>query len=204
MHETQCIDDMQSDTSDGADVSRRDQVVIARIGVGDATAARRNLVQPTLIKRFKKNQDGARARYLLRIDQLLAASELPGGYVVLHLCNHHGDDAPRLGNTSHLSSHPGLDDLRLNLPETCLQRTPTGTLGYQYPRRAHKWIDDVAHPQGKLLELSAHTGTDHGFVQVHLGLSQLGLGAGFLGGKQGRKTRLGLVLLLWFSVKRAQ
>src|SRR5206468_7963124 len=111
---------MQSDTSHGPNASRSDQVVIAGIRVGDATAAWRNIVQSTLIKRLKKDQYGALARNLLRVDQLLAASELSGGDVILYLGNHHRDDGPGFGDTGHLSNHSGLDDLRLNLPETGL------------------------------------------------------------------------------------
>src|SRR5262249_35059804 len=152
------------DTSYRADISRRDQVVIARVGIGDAAAARRNVVQPTLIEWFKKHQDGARARYLLRVDQLLAASELPGGYIVLHLCDHHRDDAPSLGDTSHLSSHPGLDDLRLDLPETGVQGAPTGTLRNQNAGGAQQRIHDIADLQCKLLDLSGHAGTNDCFI----------------------------------------
>ena len=40
---------------------------------------------PPLIKRLERHEKGARPRHLLHVDQLLAAAELAGGNVVLHV-----------------------------------------------------------------------------------------------------------------------
>ena len=46
MHEPDGIDRMENETPRGADVLRGDHIVVAGIGVGNAAAARRDIVDP--------------------------------------------------------------------------------------------------------------------------------------------------------------
>ena len=90
-----------------------------------------------------------------------------------------------------LGHHSDLHDLRLDLPKAGLQASPTGTLRDQDPGRTHERVDDVADPQRELLDPPAHAGADDGLVQLHLGLSQRGFGAGLFGREEGGDPRLG-------------
>jgi hypothetical protein len=74
VHKRQRIHAMKNESPKGTGVFRDNRIVVARIGIGDTAAARSHPVQPVFVKRFKKNKKGARARYLLRINQLLAAA----------------------------------------------------------------------------------------------------------------------------------
>ena len=89
MHEPDRIDGMEHKASHGPDVLGFEQIVIAAIGVRDATAARSHAVEPAFIEGLKKHQDRPWPRHLLRIDQLLPAAELAGGDEVLHTRDHH-------------------------------------------------------------------------------------------------------------------
>src|SRR5262249_41472908 len=61
-----------------------------------------------------------------------------------------------------------------------------GALRDQDPCRTHQWIDDIAHPEGKLLHLPTHARTNNRFVQFDLCLGQRRFGAGFFGREEGR------------------
>ena len=87
------------------------------------------------------------------------------------------------------ADHAGLHDLRLDLAEAGLQASLARALRDQDAGRAHQRIDDVAHAQEELLHAPAHAGADDGLVQLHLGLGQLGFGAGLLGREHGRDPR---------------
>ena len=56
-------------------------------------------------------------RHRLGIDQLLAAAELSGGDVILHLDDDHRDDLPGHGNAGHFGNHAAPHDLRFDLSE---------------------------------------------------------------------------------------
>jgi hypothetical protein len=127
--------------------------------------------------------------HLLRVDQLLARADLPGGDEVLHARHHHRDHDPRLRGAGHHGGHANLHHLRLDLMEAGLQLSPSGAFRIKDPGRAHERVDDVADQERELLDTAIDTGTDNVF---HLGLRQFGLGAGFLGGEQACQAGLRL------------
>ena len=108
---------------------------------------------------------------------LLAAPDLAGGNVVLHIRHHHRDDPERLRDTGHLGNHSNLHDLRLDLAEAGRKNRST-CLGNQYAGRPHHRIDEVADAQEELLNASSYAGADHGLVEVDLSLRESRLGAG--------------------------
>ena len=148
-------------------------------------------VEPALVERLEKDQDGSRPRHLLRVDQLLAAAELAGGDEVLHAGDHHRDDRPGLRDAGGLGHHADLHDLRLDLPKAGLQAPLSGAFRDQDPGRAHERIDDVADPQGELLHPPADAGPDDGLRQIRFGLGQRGFGARLLGREERGDLRLG-------------
>ena len=182
--EADSIDRVKSKAPRRADIPGGDQVVVAGIGVGDATAAGRHAFEPALVERLQEDQDGSRLGHLLRIDQLLAAAELAGGDEVLHLRDHHRDDRPRLRDAGDFGHHADLHDLRFDLPEAGLQASPPGAFRDQDPGRTHHRVDDVADAQRELLHASADAGADDGLAQIDLGLRQGRFGAGLLGGEK--------------------
>src|ERR1051326_3508094 len=76
--ERECIDGVQRHAPDCSGLRRDNLVVVARIRVGDAAAARRHAVETAFVERLEKRNQGTRLFYLLGIDQLLAAAELAG------------------------------------------------------------------------------------------------------------------------------
>src|SRR5262249_22030530 len=156
-----------------------DRVVIVGIGIGNAAAAWRYTVEPALEERLKEYEEGAWPSHLLRINQLLAATELARGDVILHVGDHHWDNGPRLGDTCDLGNHPFLHDLRFDLPEAGLEHSLTSAFGDQDPGRTHQWIDDIAHSEGKLLHLPIHARANNRLIQIDLRLAQRRFGAGF-------------------------
>src|ERR1043166_8462328 len=96
MDQTKGIHDVKHQAPHSGGVFGNDHIMIAGIGIGDAAAARSYAIQATLVERLKKHKKSARPRHLQRINQLLAAAELPGRNVVLHVRDDHWDDGPRL------------------------------------------------------------------------------------------------------------
>src|SRR6476660_1018473 len=142
---------MQPEALERTEFPRRDQFVIAGVGVSDTTAAGRHALQPALVDRLHGNENGARLRDLLRLDQLFAAPELACRDVVLHIGNYHRNDRPRLGNAGGLGHHSDLHDLSLELPKPRRESTPSRTLRNQNAGRPYHWIDDITRPQSELL-----------------------------------------------------
>src|SRR5688572_4144978 len=67
VHEGERIHGMKRDGTQRAGVLGDDDVVIAGIGVGDATAAGRDALQPAFIKRLEYCEQRPRPRHLLQI-----------------------------------------------------------------------------------------------------------------------------------------
>src|SRR4051812_3661841 len=111
---------MESKSPKGACVFRDNFVMVTRIGIGDAAAARRHAFESAFVKRLKKNKKRAWLGHLLRINELFAAAKLSGGNVVLHTGHHHRDDCKWFGYASDFSGHSDFHDLSLDLPETGL------------------------------------------------------------------------------------
>src|SRR4249920_628014 len=132
---------MESESLKGTRVFRNNLVVVARIGIGDTAAAGRHAVEPAFVKRLKKNKKGAGPGYLLRINELLTATKLSGGNVVLHSRHDHRDDRKWFGHTGDFRGHSDFHDLSLDLTETGLQSSSTGSFGDQDSRRTHQRID---------------------------------------------------------------
>src|SRR5262249_35350971 len=170
MHECERINNMKHHAFEGAGVFCNDGVMIVRIGIGDAAAAGRDIVDPTLVERFEKRKKSAWTRHVLHIDQLFAATKLAGSNVILYVRDHHRDDGKGLRYARDLGHHSGFHDLCFNLPETSLQASPTGTFRDQDSGWTHEWIDNIAHAQRELLYLPAHAGPDHSFLQLYFGL----------------------------------
>ena len=180
MDQRKRIHDVKNQATKESGVFVGDDVVIARISVSDAAAAGRHVIDSAFKHRLKRHQERAWTGDLLHIDQLLAAAELAGGDEILHAGHHHGDDAERLGDAGDLPHHSDLHDLRFDLVEAGLQSTLARTVGNQNTGRTHQRVDDVADPQGELLDPPVHPGTDRRLVQFDLGLRQGGLGARLL------------------------
>src|SRR5712672_395524 len=81
MHQSDAVDDMQTDFPTCAGLLCDDLLVIAGVGVDDAAAAGRHAVETALVERLQKHEERARPGDALRLDQLLAAAELAGGDV---------------------------------------------------------------------------------------------------------------------------
>src|SRR6476661_5492235 len=62
VHEADGIDGVKNHTLRGAGVLVVNLLVAAGIGVGDAAAAGRDVVDPAFVERLEKNQKGARPR----------------------------------------------------------------------------------------------------------------------------------------------
>src|SRR6476620_12257988 len=118
---------MKHDGPQGARAFCNNDVVIVGIGVGDAAAPRRYAIETALEKRFEKDEERARPRHLLRVDQLLAAPELARCNVILDARDNHRDNGERLRNTRSLGDHAWLHDLRFDLSKAGLQSLLTGT-----------------------------------------------------------------------------
>src|SRR3712207_5983262 len=117
--------------------------MIARIGVGDAAAARRDTVEPAFVEWLEKHKEGSRPRHLLWVDQLLSTAELASGDDLLHTRDHHRDDRPGLRDTGDFGRHSGLYDLRLDLPKAGLQGFPPCAFWDKNPGWTHERIDDL-------------------------------------------------------------
>ena len=63
--------------------------MVVGICVCDAAAAGRYTIEPTFVERLEKREKSAGPRHLLRINQLLTATELACGDEVLHIRYHH-------------------------------------------------------------------------------------------------------------------
>src|SRR5438093_12897254 len=75
VHKCERVNNMKSDPPSGAGIFCDDRVMVAGIGISDATAPGRYIVDPTLVERLEKRQECAGARHLLDIDQLLPATK---------------------------------------------------------------------------------------------------------------------------------
>src|SRR5216683_4950047 len=98
MHEREGVDGVQRKASDRAACGNL--VMVVGIGVCNAAATGSDAVEASFVEGFEKGYERARSRYLLRIDQLLAASELAGGDIVLNIGDHHRDDREGLRHAS--------------------------------------------------------------------------------------------------------
>src|SRR5437016_8200217 len=160
MHEPECIDNVKRYAPHSAGVFRYNQVVVIGIGIGDTAAAGRYVVEPTFVEGLEKCEEGPGLPHLLRVDQLLAATKLAGGDVVLHTRDHHRNDGPRLRYAGDLGRHSGFHDLRFNLSEAGLKALGA-SLRDQDPGGTHERIDDVAHAERELFHPPAYPGTDN-------------------------------------------
>src|SRR5262245_44209408 len=79
VHQAERIHDVKSEALHGTRLFRCDQVMVAGIGVGDASAAGGDPLEPAFEERLEMDQERAGPRDLLRIDQLLPAAKLAGG-----------------------------------------------------------------------------------------------------------------------------
>src|SRR5215831_18833242 len=95
MQKRQRVHDVKREGMKKTSVFRHDGVVIVGIGVGDAAASRSDAFEATLKQRLKSHEQRARASYLLRVKELLPATELARGDVVLHGRDHQGNDRER-------------------------------------------------------------------------------------------------------------
>src|SRR5262245_2966843 len=73
MHKRGCIDHVQGNALQRAGLRVRDHVVIAGVGVDDATRARCHAFEAALVERLEKDEDRAGLPQALRIEQLLAS-----------------------------------------------------------------------------------------------------------------------------------
>ena len=191
MNQPDRVDGVQTKTLRRAEFPGRDQLVVAGIGIDDATASRRNPLEPALVERLQEHQDSARSRGALGFKKLLAAAELTGRDVILNARDDHRDDGPRLRDAGGFRHHARFHDLSLDLSEAGLQRALSGSLGYQDSGGPHQRIDDVADAKEELLDAPGYAGPDEGLVIVDLRLRQRGFRAGLLGRQKRRDPQLG-------------
>ena len=164
VHKGESIHSVESDTLNGSGAFCVYGVVIAGVGIGDATAARRYPVETSLIKWLQKYKQSAGPRDLLGVNKLLAAAELSRGNVILNTCDHHWNNCPRLRYARYFGHHSWLHDLRFNLVETSLQTSLAGAIRNEDASRPHQWIDDVAHSKCELLDTPRHTRINDRFI----------------------------------------
>src|SRR6185295_100313 len=84
VHDSDCVDRMKSDAPKEAYILRGQKFMVAGVSVRDASAARRHVIESAFVERLEKGEDCSWARHRLGVDQLLAATELAGGDVVLY------------------------------------------------------------------------------------------------------------------------
>ena len=164
VHKGESIHSVESDTLNGSGAFCVYGVVVAGVGIGDATAARGYPVETSLIKWLQKYKQSAGPRDLLSVNKLLAAAELPRGNVILNTCDHHRNNCPRLRYTRYFGRHPWLHDLPFNLVETSLQTSLAGAIRNEDASRPHQWIDDVADSKCELLDTPRHTRINNRFI----------------------------------------
>src|SRR5207302_7245134 len=116
MDQREGVDSVESSCPYPAGIICDNLLMVTGICVGNAAAAGSYTVEASFVERLERCEECARPRHLLRVDQLLAASVLAGGDVVLNISDHHGDDRERLGHASDFGRHSDLHDLRLDLP----------------------------------------------------------------------------------------
>src|SRR5579859_3711350 len=92
VHKREPVHGVQRQAAQRSGLGGDNLVVVARVGVGNAATAGRDVVEARLVQRFEKRNQRAGLRHLLGIEQLLAAAELAGGNVALHVRHHHGND----------------------------------------------------------------------------------------------------------------
>jgi hypothetical protein len=103
VHQSEGVHNVKPNGPQGARVFCDNDVVIVGIGDGDAAAPRRYAVETAFEERLEKDEECARPRHLLRVDQLLAAPELARGnkeYVELRSKPHPLFDAGTGGITA--------------------------------------------------------------------------------------------------------
>src|SRR5215813_3450214 len=83
VYESECIDNVKDHAPGGAGIFCDNRVMVVRIGVGDAAAAGRNVVDSAFVERLEKCGQGAGPRHLLQVDQLLAATKLASSNILL-------------------------------------------------------------------------------------------------------------------------
>src|SRR5207247_8113784 len=76
VNEPDRIDRVQSKALRRAQLAGRDQLVIAGVGVDDATASSRHVLEPALVERLQEYENRAWSYRILRFDELLSAAKL--------------------------------------------------------------------------------------------------------------------------------
>lgn len=111
------VDDVQEKPAKHADILRLQRVVIAGIGIGNATAPRRDALQRTGKERFEEDGQRSRLRQLLHVNKLVRGPQLPSGNDVLYLGDDHRNDGEGFADAGGLGDHACPHHLRLDLVE---------------------------------------------------------------------------------------
>src|SRR5688572_1697948 len=91
------VDGVESERAERAYVGILQRVVVAGIGIGNATAALGQIIELTLIERLHDDGDRSGPRHLSDVDELVGWLYLTAGDDVLNLGHHHRNDGPGFG-----------------------------------------------------------------------------------------------------------
>src|SRR5262252_8220115 len=105
VHEAEGVNGMKHYGAEGTCVLRDDDVMIVGICIGDTAAAGCHAIQAALEEWLEKDQERARSRHLLQIDQLLSAPKLTRCDIILDVGDNHRNDGEWLGNAGDLGDH---------------------------------------------------------------------------------------------------
>ena len=79
-------------------------------------------------------------------------------------------------------------------PNPACRPAATGAFRNEHAGGTQHRVDDIADPQGELLDAAGDAGADHGLVQFRLGLGERCLGARLLRRQQGREAGFNALL----------
>jgi hypothetical protein len=160
MDDADRIDHMQIDLAPETQTRICQSLVIARIGIGQTGAARRDVVGLARIKRLHVDRERARRALLLHVQKAIRWPHLTGSDHILHFGDHHGDNREGLGKAGHLGKAAFPHNACGYLLEPCLKATAPGIGRHQHSGGPEHWVDDIADTQGHLLHCAGYSGID--------------------------------------------
>ena len=150
VNERHGVDHVQREPSARADVLRLQQLVIVAVGVGDAAAAGRNVLQSALVERLQEDQDGARPLSTdLRSMSWSPARNCPAAIKSCTSVTTIGMIVKGLETQVTSAIMPTFMICASIWPKPACRPAAPGLGRDQNAGRAHQRVDDVADPQAR-------------------------------------------------------